>query len=670
MASGMFSCGTSQSGTSTLVSVNAKNDLYYLPGSWSGSSSDTPEITPDGRYVAFLSSATNLVPGVTTISEVYVRDLVGGTTTVVSTNAHAYLPYFPPPVLFLNHVISDNGQFVVFASFTNTSTATGLLFRQNIQGGAISVVASNALPRTNTQTLDMTPDGRFIAFLGKIDTGTNTATTGVFVWDAQSATTSLISTNLDGTVPTNSACELPVMDSAGQFVAFRSTATDLTTNALDGEFHLFVHNLATGTTMLVDATTNATGSNGTLWTHSISANGHFVAFDSDSPDLAANDGNQGSDVFLRDLSAGTTELISAHDAAFPSELTGPACAWPRLSMSADGRYAAFAASANGVLHTSSNRYMGVFVRDLLNGTTVLASKDTNGVANGNRASFEPAISGNGRYVAFTSFANNLVPQDGNQASDVFVCDLTSGVISLVSTNAYGAGSGNGASRFLSISSDGRYVLFSSFATNLCPTFVGYAIDALYLRDRVLAITYALAAYGASSASMTPDGRYIGFIQSGWHLYVWDSQAASCIYTNTSATSGSVTISPSGRLLAWYGGGNLNIWDRIANTNQSAGAVYPGRPSGFKFSADERSLVYSTRVVKAGVDTNGVEDVFLYDLPTGTQTLVSLSTNSVSAANGASTFPDISADGRFVALCEPRERPRRVRQQSCQGYIPI
>jgi hypothetical protein len=152
--------------------------------------------------------------------------------------------------------------------------------------------------------------------------------------------------------------------------------------------------------------------------------------------------------------------------------------------------------------------------------------------------------------------------------------------------------------------------------------------------------------------MTPDGRYVAFIGalasfSSSFLYVWDSQATERVYTNTTPSITRASISPSGRLVACTQGG-VSIWDRIANTNKTvaSGTFNSFRP-GLKFSANERFLVYATRFPTGGADTNGVDDVFLYDLQMATNTLVSRSTNLISTANGASTFPDISADGRFV-----------------------
>lgn len=632
------------SGTTTLASVGAWGNLFFA-------SSDSPGITPDGRYVVFHSTATNMVPGIVTTDEIYVRDLVANNTSIISTNARAYFSG-PPlnPLYSENHVISTNGEFVAFETYRYSPPFSNLLFRANLQNGQFVLVATNgALGQGHA--LDMTADGRYVAFIGKPDPAVS-STTCVFVWDGESATARIISTNLSGAVPTNSECSHAAFDATGQVLSFLSTATNLTTNVVSSEPHLYLHELATGVAKLVDVTINGTGSTGTLWgAQSLNSGGRFVAFDSDSLGLVSNDDNQSTDVFLRDLATESTELISIRSANFASETAGYGYNNQRPSMSADGRYAAFATS-EGFSPSSTNRRTAVFARDLLNQTNILVSADTNALVNGNGGSFQPIISGNGRYVAFASFANNLVPGDANKNSDVFIRDLATGVTSLVSTNRFGTGSGDGPSRLPFISHDGRFVLFYSKAANLSSGGFAFDTENVYLRDRALGTNYALTMGGASTASMTPDGRFVAFngalaSSSTPMVYVWDSLAARRVYTNTGLSASGASISPSGRFLAYYDG-NLRVVDRIANTNVST--VLPiGLRLGFKFSNDERTVIYSTRVAKMNPDTNGVEDVFIFDLRTAANTLISRSTNLVSAANGRSISPDISADGRFIVF---------------------
>src|SRR5262249_39150014 len=190
--------------------------------------------------------------------------------------------------------------------------------------------------------------------------------------------------------------------------------------------------------------------------------GGVVAFESLDANLVANDRNHDFDLFIRDVSNGTNELISARNLALP-------CASPNSSsiiyahaISADGERIAFSSEADNLIENDTNAFRDVFVRDLLLGTNILVSAGTNGMP-GDNLSFEPALSANGRFVAFTSSADNLVPNDANRSVDVFVRDLVSGQTVLVSIKNSGIGSGNQASGTPVIGADGRYVAFWSFA---------------------------------------------------------------------------------------------------------------------------------------------------------------------------------------------------------------
>ena len=197
-----------------------------------------------------------------------------------------------------------------------------------------------------------------------------------------------------------------------------------------------------------------------------------------------------------------------------------------MSLSADGLRVAFTSDAGNLVPGDTNGYRDVFVRDLPNGSNILVSVGTNG-APGSGLSTEPSISGDGRYVAFSSTANNLVPGDTNKAQDVFVRDLQSGTTLLVSVSLTG-GPGNYESYGPQISTDGRRVLFRSKATNLAAgSFGGGYTDNLFSRDLQSGTTYALTTGGISSSGMTPDGRFVAVVDtagsSAGYVYLWDAQ---------------------------------------------------------------------------------------------------------------------------------------------------
>ncbi len=226
----------------------------------------------------------------------------------------------------------------------------------------------------------MTPDGRFIAFVGNVGdfSGTNTA---IYLWDAQTGTNTLISADLGNTGPVGGICDSPLVSSNGQFVAFISNATNLTANPLNGEFHAYLRDVLASTTMLLDVDTNGKGAGVNPTTSpGMSADGGLVAFDCFGSGLVPNDNNHDYDVYVRNVTAASTELISAHDPALPSVTpSGGPNGITATSVSADGRYVAFSSDADNVVPDDTNGCRDVFVRDLLTGTNILVSVNTNGM---------------------------------------------------------------------------------------------------------------------------------------------------------------------------------------------------------------------------------------------------------------------------------------------------
>ncbi|MDB6112114.1 MAG: hypothetical protein JWR69_3864 [Pedosphaera sp.] len=640
-----------QAGTTTLVSVGAKstNLTRFV------SSSEAPVITPDGRYVAFYSTATNLVPGLLTAGEIYVRDLTAGTTFLASANARTIMQSVrhTTNATSYNQVISADGQFVAFEASPNLAT-TGIILRYSLATGLTDLVSTNAnvaiADYEDIESLTMTPDGRFIAFVANTN-GTSGATTCINLWDAQTGLTTLVSGNLSNSVPVNSTCDWPAIDPSGRYVAFLSSSTNLTTNALVGDYHLYLRDTQGGTTTLIDADTNGVGSAlGPVTLPSLSADARLVAFDYPDGTLVSGDRNRDYDVFVRDLSTNTTEVISARHPSFPSATpNGPSMLYSS-SVSANGRFVAFASEAENLVANDTNLRRDVFVRDLLIGTNLLVSINTNGNASGDGVSTDPAISGDGRYVAFTSSAGNLVMGDTNKTQDVFVRDLQTAATLLVSANTTGTGAGNGASYSPVISANGRYVLFRSKANNLTAgSFSG--TENLFLRDLQAGTSYALTTSGLVAASMNSNGRFTAFADtagaSAGKIYVWDSQSALRVYTNVSVSGiSSVSISPDGnRFVYWAGSGSsfhLFAADRAGNTNWTIGPGFPASHPGLRFSADGRFLTYA-----ASATLKPTNQVYLYDFQTGNNSLVSQKSLG-GASSGSSDSPDVSADGRFVA----------------------
>ena len=658
------------SNITTVVSVGAEPSPF--PFAYSGwpfylfyRGSDTPVITPDGRYVAFYSTASNLVPEVGPIANVYLRDQKLGTTAWASSGALVALQSVTTATnaLSFDFALSDDGRFVVFEAVADSKSSPALILRYDALTGQTDLVDTNAAaPMTVSfevaRNLSLTPDGRFIAYVANaIDS--SGFTTAIRVWDAQTGVSTLASGDTNNTVMAGSLSDSPVLDDRGRYVAFVNGVPNPSTNESPTSFHVYLRDLQTQTTTLVDDDTNSADSLiDPSMTPAMSADAKVIAYQRQESAPGPLNGKSAYDVFARDLGHGALELISAHDPNLPS-LT-PHGASAISSGSSNGRLVAFWSEAEDLVGNDTNGLRDVFVRDALSGTNVLVSVNTNGVS-GDGYSTDGAISGDGRYVAFTSSADDLVPGDTNRGSDVFVRDLQAGTTTLVSMNGSGTGPGSGGSYSPLLSTNGQFVLFHSQAGDLVPGVS--SSDNLFWRDLQNNRTYALTtnqyADYVSAASMTPDGRLVALAKAnsinyplspGGKLYVWDSASASIIYSLTGGITafGPLALSPNGRILAYTTNGldatQLVAVDLASETNWVI-ASYQGNPgSAPRFSADSRFLAYAASV-GAPASTN---QVFLYDFQTGTNLLVSQSYDGVSPGNNHSDSPDLSSDGRFVA----------------------
>jgi Tol biopolymer transport system component len=646
------------------VGALAANGLYP-------SLSDTPAITADGRYVAFYSSATNLVPGQTLGGDIFQRDLVAGTTTWVSADTRSLFEAFggSTNAVSCSLRMSDDGSYIAFGTCTNAPwpfTAmpeNGLILRYNRASGLIDLINTNAYlqwgPFETIQDLDMTPDGRFVTYVANV-TGNEGTNTAIYLWDSQTDTNILVSANTNGVLPAAAICDLPVISTNGQYVAFFSDRAELATTASGSGPFAYLRDVAAGTTLLLNADTNATSAgDSSELALDLSDDGQSVAFESRLPSLVPGDDNRSYDVFLRHITNELAELISVRQPSLPSRTAGGYCAVSSEAISQDGRYVTFASDGDG-LAPGNTSLVGsdVYVCDLFAGTNQIVSVGLQGSA-ATGMSFEPVISGDGRYVAFTSAATNLIAMDTNNATDVFVRDLQAQTTTLVSVNSAGTVEGKGDSHSPSISSDGRFVLFASHTTNPAPGSTSGADD-LFLRDQQLGTNYALTTAGYNDAAMTPDGHFVTFGTSSWTLvgtiWVWDSQQGTIIASNIVSEVPEVpdvlAISPDGNRIASMVnplgdlvGVSVSIWDRASNTVYSVGSgdyvLHYSHP-GLRFSADGRFLTYAL-----GTSSDFTDQVYVYDFLTRSNLLASHAANSLTAGDGAANGPDISADDRYI-----------------------
>jgi Tol biopolymer transport system component len=435
-------------GVTTRVSVASDGTQGNGDSGDSGTS-----ISADGRFVAFYSDASDLVPGDTnTASDVFVHDRQTGQTTRVSVASDGtqgnYESRYPS--------ISADGRFVAFDSS-----------------------ASNLVPGDTNGYRD------------------------VFVHDRQTGQTTRVSVSGDGTQG-NSNTGFPYGPSVsadGRFVAFDSSASNLVPADTNGYRDVFVHDRQTGETTRVSVSSNGTQGDSGSYDPSISADGRFVAFYAYASNLVFGDTNGLEDIFVHDRQTGVTERVSAPTTG-GGQSKGESY-YP--SISADGRYVAFWSYASNLVLGDTNGCDDVFVRDRLTGQTTRVSVSSDGTQ-GNSYSYGPSISTDGRYVMFHSYASNLVPDDTNACGDVFMRDRQTGETMRVSVSGDGT-QGNGESRYPSISADGRFVAFDSSASNLVSGDTNGYRD-VFVHDRWVTGTISLIKAQPDGTNVGVDGKVV------------------------------------------------------------------------------------------------------------------------------------------------------------------
>ena len=360
----------------------------------------------------------------------------------------------------------------------------------------------------------------------------------------------------------------------------------------------------------------------------VSAGGRFVVFTSVSSDLVQGDTNDDMDCFLRDRVLGTTELVSVN-------LSGGSGNWASFPgvVTPDGRYVAFMSYAYDLVAGDTAPGGNVFVRDRTLGTTECVSLDPAGNQADNYTGDWLSISDDGRYVAFSSRATTLVPGDTNNAEDIFVQDRLTGTTERVSVDSLG-NEANQKSEFPAMSSDGRFVVFKSPATNLV-TFDTNGKPDIFLHDRQTGVTERVSVADggveANDASINQP-----FLSGDGRFVVFASLATNLVPDDTNGKS------------------DVFVHDRQTHTTERASVATggaQGNDSTFWGSISRDGLhvgFHSQASNLVASDTNGVEDVFVHDRVTGTTELVSVDAAGIQS-NSHSVYASLSADGRLVAF---------------------
>jgi len=717
-------------GKSVLVSVNATGS----DGGWhsfSSVSSDKPSISADGHRIAFESHADDLVSGLTDANDyyaqdVYFRDLTAGTTTLVSHAAGNVLTtgdsssYSPrisrdgSRVAYLTGstnleigVSDSNGHEQDLVSF---EIATGI----NHYVSTESNVPSTGNADSSRLKQSLSADGRYEVFSSSASDlvqGDIAQTSDVFLRDHQTGTTTLVSRTAEGTSGAGRSYNA-VISANGQYVAFSSDAQDLDLSggpAPTNNAQIYRWDRLTGKSILVSVNSANNGaSNSYNDSPSISADGSRIAFLSSSTDLLSGitDNNGDLDVYVRDVTTGSTKLVSRSGTNATTTANNSSYE-PRISR--DGSTVVYLSMATNLASgvTDSNSEEDLFAYDFAAGTNKAVSVRTTGTTTGNSGVVDFDISNNGQVIAFSSFATNFIAGDTNGTSDVFVRHLSQTGVTRVNVSPAGVQSDN-SSESPSISGDGNFVAFWSHSTNFSP-LAGSGHSNIYVRDRSSGTTTLITAgdsegvpVEADGHSFAPrisnDGSTVAFLGNATNL---DSSAIDGNLTTDVFVRNWQATSPTTRLVSRSNDGSSSanhqssepvlsdngqrllftslatdlvsgIADVIETTDlftfdgtnvllvtQKGVGRFTGRygvDTEFTQTDDGRLLAYSTSSPGITGDTNQIHvnhlnhlnHVYIVDVTTRSTERVSVN-SAEEPSDSASYQPSVSGDGRFVAF---------------------
>jgi Tol biopolymer transport system component len=705
----------------TLTLISGRNGSPSIPGdgsSWQGA------ISPDGGFIAFLSKATDLIPGLTAAgrgANVFLYDRAAGTLSLISHASGSPLTAAGGAAGFVS--LSADGRWIAFTSRGKNLIPgqTGAADRRNLflydrgSGETRLVSHRGGLPRTGAGAgawMAMSADGRAVAFTsaaldlvpGQVDAN---GREDLFVYDRESEGVSLV-THVPGSPATAAAgrgdVELRDLSADGRFLAFTSSDR-LVAGQIGpfraGETQVFLYDRVSRSTALAshsrESLTRASrgGSSYPL----VSADGGIAVFQSPARDLGdgASAPNGYDGLFVYDRSSGEVSPLAPPDPDL-SSLTadGPSSMG---EISADGRLVAFVSMAEG-LTPGQIQWRGpswnVFLHDRATGETRLLSKP--GAAwdkDRGLGGVSPVLSADGRYLAFVTLTSSV------GVSGLLLLDLTREEAPAVLVNH---GPKNalrilGGAREPAISADGRYLAYA------CRRPERPENADVFLYDRV-ANASILVSHDAGSPKLSADGRFVVFL-SLRRVFLFDrataavtlvSHAAASPARGANGPSGGAGISADGRWIAFRsaatdlvpgqidrnGRTDLFLYDRItgrtALVSHAASSPVTAadgesalRDDAVSISADGRWIVYLSAAIDLVAGQTGVEEgspgVFLYDRITGATSLVSHASGaSATAANRPPESPRISADGRRIAFLSAATD--LVRGQTGEGIVRL
>ncbi len=497
-------------------------------------------------------------------------------------------------------------------------------------------------------TIGASANGRYVVFTSDADTlapGIHPDVTNIFRKDRQTGDVVLAgrANGANGPVPVRSGVD-PQISADGNRVAWRTTASLAPADTDGGAYDVYLRDIAAATTLLVSQGSGGAQALEDVWDFDLSANGQFVAFESEDALAGASDGNGVSDIYRRDLAGGTTALMSSNSGG--ANAANAASYDPALS--GDGRWVAFLSSATDVVAGYVGGGRQVFARDLSGGRHLVSNQSGALTTASNGEASEPDIAGtpNGTLanvrIAYTSTATNVGADDGDSNASIYRRQLSESFSRLVSraTTAAGANADSRA-HTPSISDDGERIAFSSDAGNLG---AGADYYGAYVRDLASSTTVLGSTQNAYSVQATLSG--------DGSLFMWyEGQGLTPDVDRDLPGVYARSYAPPPAAL-----GPVQHISRPAGSAPFLAAAFRVEPSGpgqTVMSGDGRYLVfkaYSSRLPGQVPGFEGQGQVFRRDIRTGALDLVSRAGGANGApAGGFTQQPTISADGTRVAF---------------------
>lgn len=695
-------------------------------------SSQAPVISADGRFVAFQSAASDLVPGQSGVQEnIFLWDRVSGETELVSHAPGSQAREAAGQSIFPS--ISADGRFVAFQSYA-TDLVDGLadrngglpdIFLYDRRTGGIALVSRSAVSAQETaNSTSTTPvisgDGRFVAFLSRatdLVSGQRdrNRVQDLFLWDRTTGRTALVSHAAadPATASGGVVLDRPFVSADGGFVAFLSSARNHVPGQSGLGVNVFLWTRATGAiTLVTHAASSPNRSAGGLSNLAgLSADGSWILFNSNGrglvPGQREEPGGATFDAFLWNRQTGQSRLVSG--AAGSATRTGNGDSFGN-GLSADGSWVVLASRATNLVPgvRDSGLFLNVFLWSRRSGRAELVSHAAGspGTVAGSESS-SPLISADGRWIAYTSYAPDLDAEtrDTNANADI-VLESRSGEREIVTRHPPGLASATplGGSLITSVDASGRWIAFLSRASTLIPGQVdANGEEDVFLHDRATRKT-TLVSHAAgslrktgsarcSNAQISAEGRFVAMIcrardlvpgQTGdsptgvSQVFLWNretgvttliSHAAGAPTRESNGEAGEVWISADGSVVAFSSAASnlvpgqvdgllatdVFVWTRATGTvsllsGKAGSPTETGNSSSFhlRMSADGRIVVFASfasDLVTDASDSNERTDIFVHDRTAGTTTLISRAADEPVGGE----LPRVSADGRFVAF---------------------